>query len=502
MNKSSQNHHSKLSGRESGVALIAALITLLLIAAITAGMIILSTTETNISSNFRDEQLAFFSAKAGIEEARDRMRTAAANTLRAAGTLPTTLPGSGTTGVLYILNPANGETVTPAGSNPANYADDEICKETSTVACTTGTPKYPSNGSGWFHTVTASATYAAAPVLPWKWTRVTLKQNNGIAPYYTNGNSASAGYVCWNGNNEFASATPCVAPNLSVYLLTTLAVTPGGSRRMVQTEIAEDSLAFTAPSALTMDGPVPVNGFSGGNSGNYAVDGTDHPGCGVATTGPAVPAIAVTDPTSLTNVTGGIPHNRDHNYTGVDGTTPDVSNVSSTLPANLQTVTSLQNLVTTIKNNVTQPVLNGMPTSLGGPGPVTSIPNPGTQTDPQIIVVTGDLSLSGAVTGYGILVVTGTFTASGNVGWNGLILVVGQGNFLGNGGGNNSYNGAVLVAKTLDANYNPLATVGPGNTDFNFNGGGGNGINYSSGCIANATTLSTFHVVAIRELMN
>jgi hypothetical protein len=172
------------------------------------------------------------------------------------------------------------------------------------------------------------------------------------------------------------------------------------------------------------------------------------------------------------------------------------------LPANLQTVTSLQNLVTTIKNNVTQPVLNGMPTSLGGPGPVTSIPNPGTQTDPQIIVVTGDLTLSGPVTGYGILVVTGTFTASGNVGWNGLILVVGQGNFLGNGGGNNVYNGAVLVAKTLDANYNPLATVGPGNTDFNFNGGGGNGINYSSGCIANATTLSTFHVVAIRELMN
>lgn len=500
MNKSSQNHHSKLSGRESGVALIAALITLLLIAAITAGMIILSTTETNISSNFRDEQLAFFSAKAGIEEARDRMRTAAANTLRAAGTLPTTLPGSGTTGVLYILNPANGETVTPAGSNPANYADDEICKETSTVACTTGTPKYPSNGSGWFHTVTASATYAAAPVMPWKWTRITLKQNNGIAPYYTNGNSASAGYVCWNGNNEFASATPCVAPNLSVYVLTTLAVTPSGSRRMVQTEIAEDSLVFNAPSALTMDGP--VTAFGGGNSGNFGVDGNDHPGCGVATTGPAVPAVAVTDPASVATVTGGIPHNRDHNYIGVDGTTPDVSNVSSTLPPNLQTVTSLQNLVTTIKNNVTQPVLNGMPTSLGGPGPVTSIPNPGTQTDPQIIVVTGDLSLSGAVTGYGILVVTGTFTASGNVGWNGLILVVGQGNFLGNGGGNNSYNGAVLVAKTLDANYNPLATVGPGTTDFNFNGGGGNGINYSSGCIANATTLSTFHVVAIRELMN
>ena len=33
--------------------------------------------ETSISSNFRDEQTAFFSARGGIEEVRDRMRQAA-----------------------------------------------------------------------------------------------------------------------------------------------------------------------------------------------------------------------------------------------------------------------------------------------------------------------------------------------------------------------------------------------------------------------------------------
>jgi Tfp pilus assembly protein PilX len=360
MNKSSQNRNGKTS-RERGVALIAALITLLLIAAITAGMIILSTTETNISSNFRDEQLAFFSAKAGIEEARDRMRKTAANTLRTAGTLPTTLPGSGTTGVLYILNPANGETVTPGSSSPSTYADDEICKETTTVACSTGKPNYPSRSSGWYTTVSASPTYAAAPVMPWKWTRITLKQNNGLAPYYTNGNSANAGYVCWNGTNEFASAAACASPNLPVYVLTTLAVTPGGSRRMVQTEIAEDSLNFQTPSALLVDGTGDT--FGPGASNQWGASGIDQPGCGVTTTGPSVNAIGVpdnSDQTAITNAITALPGNRSAQYPGVSPS-PSVANVSSTMPPSLQTVSGLQNLVTTIKNNVTQPILTACP---------------------------------------------------------------------------------------------------------------------------------------------
>ena len=102
--------------RQRGIALLMALVALLLISAITAGMIVLTNTETNVSSNFRDEQLAFFSAKAGIEEARDRMQLGVTNTLRpvSGSVLPTTLPATlNTDSVLYILNPANGETVAP-----------------------------------------------------------------------------------------------------------------------------------------------------------------------------------------------------------------------------------------------------------------------------------------------------------------------------------------------------------------------------------------------------
>ena len=488
MNTLKNNRNSRR--RQKGVALIAAMTALLLVTAITAGMIILSTTETNISSNFRDEQTAYFSAKAGIEEARDRLRTNATNTLRVAGVLPTTLPGTGATGVLYILNPANGETVAPwsAPSMSGNvslspYPDDEICKEGTTIACSGG---YPSAGSGWYSQTTASSVYAAAPALSWKWTRITLKQNNTIAPYYTNGNSASALQVCWNGNNE--ETTSCNTPNHPVYVVTTLAVTPSGSRRMVQAEVAEDQIQFNAPAALTLDGTGDT--FAGGNSNNFSVSGIDQGGCGGAPSGVNVPAVGVTDAPDIGLVDSGIPKNRTGNYVGVDGTTPDVSDVSSTLPQNLQTVQSLQNLVGDLKNDVTQPVING---------PARNPANMGSLNAPQIIYVNGDLTLTGNQVGYGILIVTGTLTATGTTGWNGLVLVVGTGNAQVDG--TTTWNGAMLLANTNAGVLGSLNVLG--NNNFGVNGGGNanGGVFYSSGCIAQATQLSTFHVMALREVM-
>jgi Tfp pilus assembly protein PilX len=471
--------------RQRGVALLMALIALLVIGAITAGAILLSNTESNIGINFRDEQLAFFSAKAGIEEARDRMQAGVTNTLRTAS-LPTTLPGT-TGSVLYILNPASGETVAPwNGSSNTTYPDDEICKETTTITCSNNLPNLSSCNT-WCASTTASSVYAASPVLPWKWVRLMLKQNNALTSYSTNGSGTSALQVCWNGTNE--ETTSCSAPNLPVYTMTALAVTPSGSRRMVQAEIAEDRLDFSASAALTLDGTGDTASMPSSN--NFGVNGNDSAGCGATTTGPALPAIGVDSNADVTTLDGAIPNNRKNNYTGSGGSNPDVENISSSLPPNLQTVTSLQSLTSSIKSMVTQPVITG---------PATSIASPGTAAAPQIIYVNGDLTLSGNVTGYGILVVTGTFTASGNVGWNGLVLVVGQGDFVGNGGGNNSYNGAIVVAKTLDSMNNPLASLGA--PTFNFNGGGGNGMNYSSGCIAQATTLSTFHIMAFREVLD
>src|SRR5580765_1095514 len=148
--------HSK-NRNERGVALVAVMLTLLLVSAMAAAIIILANTETNTSANFKDEQRAFFAAKAGIEEARDRLRAGVLS--YSLTTLPTTLAGSGSTGVLYITNPLGSETVAPwcGNSNPIStsctnqYPDDELCNETlsgASITCTTDTTTGKKYASG------------------------------------------------------------------------------------------------------------------------------------------------------------------------------------------------------------------------------------------------------------------------------------------------------------------------------------------------------------------
>src|ERR1700745_3883468 len=91
---------------EKGFALLIAIFTLLLLTAIGAGMVALTNTDTSISANFRDEQTAYFAAKAGIEEVRDRLRsgpTAPNSLMGNAFFSSSALPGA-PGGVLYITN--------------------------------------------------------------------------------------------------------------------------------------------------------------------------------------------------------------------------------------------------------------------------------------------------------------------------------------------------------------------------------------------------------------
>jgi hypothetical protein len=143
--------------------------------------------------------------------------------------------------------------------------------------------------------------------------------------------------------------------------------------------------------------------------------------------------------------------------------------------------------MSTVKADVTQPVING-------PATDGSFTSPGTLAAPQIIYVNGDLTLSGNFTGYGILVVTGTFTAKGSNTWNGLIFVVGAGQFIDKG--TSTFNGAVVVANTSGTG----TALGVPNVDVS--GGGHGGVNYSSGCIIQASQLTTYHVISMRELLN
>ena len=235
--RSKKNRHS-----ERGIALLIAIFTVLLITAIGAAMIMLTNTETSISSNYRDEQKAFFDAKAGMEEIRDRFRGGANNSL--AANLPAVLPGNANA-FLYVTNPKNaGDNVTPWVTNGNAYPDREICVEMTNMGTPcAGNPPVPPGGV-WYTTSAASASYQMTPKADWKWTRINLKTNgtsSGTAvASRVDPNFAANALVCWNGASEIATnLANCSAVNpnyLPVYVMTTQAVTPTGSRRTVQAE--------------------------------------------------------------------------------------------------------------------------------------------------------------------------------------------------------------------------------------------------------------------------
>src|SRR5579862_5699029 len=114
---------------EQGIALLVAVFALLMVTSIAIGMMFLTDTETAVNSNFRDEQTGYYASKAGLEEARDRMRWNAGTGVTINSSLPSAKPGAAG-GVLYITNPTGSETVAPWTSTNAYY-DDEICKEVS-----------------------------------------------------------------------------------------------------------------------------------------------------------------------------------------------------------------------------------------------------------------------------------------------------------------------------------------------------------------------------------
>lgn len=513
------NNHGRQS--ERGIALFIAIFTLLLITAIAAGMVMLTNTDTNISANFRDEQAAFFAAKAGIEEVRDRLTTTAPNTLSAllpGATSPNTAPPTfgSASAALYVTNPLNSESDTPWVTNGTAYPDDEICVEAiyagplNVNACS-GNPPRPKGTSNWYTTASASSSYAANPVQPWKWVRINVKTNQSSSGSTTvstvDGNTADYYLVCWNGTNQLtvssgscASAGAALVPAQNytpVYTLTALAVTPSGSRRMVQMDVAA-GLIPNIPGAMVMDGDLPS--FTPGSSNAFSACGGDQVSCAGSTTHPpqngticpppgSEPAVGTYDAASNTLVNNTLTASgRSGNYTG---SPTNVSNVGTALGAGgMNTVQGLTALVAQIADSA----------SPGNTYTNTSVlANPGTVTNPVINVVTGDLNVTNLV-GAGILLVEGNASFSGRPNFDGIILIIGTGNISMSGGGNGVIDGAMLVANLYDSSGHLIPSGAPGAPIMNFSGAGNMTIQYDSCWVAAMNQSAPYKSLGIREL--
>lgn len=304
------------SNRERGVALLFSILALLLLTAIAGTLIVMSSTETSVNSNYRHEQMAYFAAKAGIEEARARMMASDPNSINTGGTpLPIVVPTTLNKSVIYIVNPgAAANSVQPWNSANA-FADDELCHDfygvgfgavvAPGIRCNTAT--LPA-GSGWYTSYNSALPFnTTAAALPYKWVRITPKLNSSLS--YLTGNGAAAtisnylvntnvvtsasALICWDGAEEvplLPADTQCSqmlntagAPMTSVYLLAALGISsnaPNAARKMVQAEVA---LTPTPPfpyglfatsnacPAISFNGSnASTNSYTTANGGTYA----------------------------------------------------------------------------------------------------------------------------------------------------------------------------------------------------------------------------------------
>jgi hypothetical protein len=528
-------HKSNFHKNQRGMALIIALLLLLLVSAVGLGMIYMSSTETEINANYKDSQSAFFAMRGGLEEMRERMRTQSLSYIGTVTATPMpTIQMPGTAGsIFYITNPSAGEVVTPLTVG-STYFDDEFCHEWFTLLAANYKAPGTTCGAGGAAPATSVTTVASnapytgtASSLPYKWIRLTLKQNGTFPNAVVDSTQAAASQVCWNSSNSqevvatalgYPDCTTAANAGLMVeplYLVTSLAITPQGSRRVGQYEAA--ALDITPPpGALALDGPAAQ--FSPApHSNNYFASGTNSgaaaytgPGACPVTTPAIAPAISTGDQAGVNNLvgvppgSGTIPSNRLGNYTGTAPpppalATPSIMNqgatgTNPTLTGTWASPAALNNLAASIGDGADQTLSCG----IGAPCsfPATGL---GTDASPMITYVNGDFNM-GSNSGAGVLVVTGTLTITGNASFDGLILVIGQGVIQENGGGNGQFNGSIFLATTNSSvsPYAQLATLG--SPLIAWNGGGTNGIQYNS-CWANIGNNMHYLVVASREEM-
>ncbi len=483
----------KTERSERGAALVIALFTLMLISVVATALILMAGTQAAVKGNYKSSMHAFYDAKAGLEEARGRLWAFNPNNISNC-----VFPAPGTPmpvdRVCYIVNPSNGETVDPTNLDAANpYADFEYKQEfQKDVTAATGLqPPIPSTSplSGGI----------AGPL--YKWVRITPRTEysgnidvdaiNGLDPINP---------LFYDGTQQLLSTAGAAVPNAAqVLTVTALSVTPYGSRRMVQYAVAQ-ALAGglnlnlnAAPMMILGQNPT----YNPARSPSFQVNGNDRSGANAGACSlppqPATTALGLTDdPTNIVNAISLLHRQSYYQVSGVPS--PSVTNIYSNLPSGQQDVATLESLVQTLASSATV-VING---------PATSLPNYGSASQPIMAVVLpsthggtdGDLTLNN-VTGYGILVVTGNLTLSGTFGWRGIILVIGQGQVVGSSVSGNEIDGVMMVAQTRDSSGNSLSSLGPATVNWT-NGKGS--LFYDSCWINNAMSAFPYKVLSFREI--
>src|SRR5260370_5821467 len=202
----------------------------------------------------------------------------------------------------------------------------------------------------------------------------------------------------------------------------------------------------------------------------------------------------------------GIPVSRHTNFNCIVTPGPDVTDVSSLFPSNLQTPSQLDNLAQAIIANADVVISPAGGTAYGSDlTPLLlsgSNPTGMAAANPMTVVVNGNLDLDAwHNTGYGLLLVTGTLNYDPDATWKGMVLVIAKWTVTGSKGGTGEFDGAFFVAKTRDSSGNLLPDPDLGTASLLFGSNMGSvGLRYSSCWVNAAQPTSSFKILSFHEL--
>jgi hypothetical protein len=523
-------HKSMKSKPETGAAMLIAIFALLLISVVAIALLVSSSTDTTLSGNYRTSTSAYYAALAGLEEGRGRLSLSNPDFINNNAPNFLSPPGSpvlGPTQLLYILNPANGESVVPTDlSNP--YFDQEYSHEFGGIPPDPSAPMISSTLSG-----------SATPGPMYKWVRITpatsasmgvdVLQSGTPPPFSNSVLYYDAGQVIINNGAakpipSFVS-TPAQSTAQQAIEITALAVLPNNTQKLMQYVVVPRSPLNTAPNgqlisisgfpsgqfpaALTLVG----NGvsYTGPDSASFKIEGNDHCGSPPPPTATGLGwAIGYTSPGDYGAIVSGITAHPEL-YTGAAPSsppppapqlpaTPSVGSVSFPFNSNPQSVTAWEAMLQSLRLN-SDVYLKPIPPSSSVPGSALPPSSIMTAANPMKVFVDGDLDLTGwHPTGYGLLVVTGNLNYDPDASWEGVVLVIGKGTFTApNHSGNGRIDGAMLVAKTRDAGGSVLSSLGAASVMYD-SSVQGQGIYYNSCWIKSAMLPTSYKILSFREI--
>lgn len=504
--------------------MLIAIFILLLIGVVAIALVVSSGTESALAGNYRASTDVYYAAVGGLEEVRSRLRPNSPNYFGT--TDPTFLPPGAPLGVcspIYVINALPGEIVTPW--DPANpYYDSEFSKEFP-IDCGGAPPPSPSpNAASIWNRNPLNGLVFPGPL--YKWVRINGVTEQSLNIDTCNYDTTVDAKLLYYGVAPSTTA-PCNPnpPNLSVndagigsqvLEITALAVLPSGSQNSPTQKLLQYLIApfpitlpqFTATLTLVSK-PGNNLAFSAPTSnGNYKILGNDQDAVGGCIPGPSVDAVGVFTNVDQSNfINGGnggtgIPPANRSKYTG-SFPAPDVSIISAP-PPSLQSPTQLEALMQTVIQNADVVIPSGpatFPLPTVDQAALSAATSGMNSSNPMTVVVNGNLDLTGwHNTGYGLLLVRGNLNYDPDASWDGIVMVVGQGTVTGSLGGVGEIDGALLLAKTLDAGGGfVLPNFGTATVLFGPNMGG-NGMRYSSCWVQASQPLGGIKVLSFHEI--